>query len=77
MRDGRATDPRKRDAEADFLKRRAIPLEKVVARAIRGIERDHARVVVGGDYALLDAAVRVAPSLSLTAITRMQKRMPF
>jgi short-subunit dehydrogenase len=77
VRDGRATDPKKRAAEADFLRERAIPLEKVVARAIRGIERDHARVVVGSDYLLLDAAVRLAPSLSLAAITRMQKRMPF
>lgn len=77
VREGRAVDPQKRAAEAAFLKDRAVPLEKVVARALRGIERDHARVVVGSDYHLIDAAVRVSPALSLAAISRFAKRMPF
>lgn len=75
--DGRAVDPAQRTAEAELLRRRAIPLDRVVARTIRGIERDRARVVVGLDYRLLDAAARLAPSITLAAIARMARRLPF
>lgn len=74
---GRAVDPAQRDREARFVAARALPLERVVARALRAVERDHARVVVGVDYRLLDAAVRLSPDLALAGAIRAQRRMPF
>lgn len=77
VRESRATDAAKRDAEARFLAERALPLERVVARTIRAIRRDQARVVVGADYHLVDAAARLAPSLTLAAVARMSRKLPF
>lgn len=77
IRDGRATDSAQRDEEAAFVAARAIPLERVVARTLRGIERNAARVVIGADYRLLDAAVRLSPTGTLAAVTRARRRFPF
>lgn len=77
VRRGRAVSASQRDAEAAFLDRRALDPARVARRCLDGVRRDHARVVVGIDYAMLDLAVRVAPSLTLAAVTRASKRMPF
>ena len=77
IRQGRAASDAQRDAEAEFVARRAIPLDKVVARTLRAIRRNSSRVVVGSDYFLLDAAVRLSPGLALSAVTRASRRMPF
>lgn len=77
VRRGRAVSASQRDAEAAFLDRRALDPAHVARRCLDGVRRDHARVVVGIDYAMLDLAVRVAPSLALAAVTRASKRMPF
>lgn len=77
VRKGDAVDPKQRDQEAAFLARRAIPVERVAARCLRGVRKNAARVVVGMDYRLLDWAVRASPELAAAAVTAMSRRLPF
>lgn len=77
VRDGRAVDREKQAKEAEFVRARAVSLERVVRRTLRAVERDRARVLVGADYRLLDAAVRLSPTGALAAVTRSRSRMPF
>ena len=77
VRAGRATDIAKRDAEAAFLARRGVSAAYVAKRCLRGVERNRARVVVSLDYRLIDLCSRVAPTLTLWAVTRLAPRLPF
>jgi len=74
---GRTTSEAQREAEARFVARRAIALDRVVVRTLRGISRDQARVVVGSDAWMLDLAARFAPSLTLAVLARIARRLPF
>jgi short-subunit dehydrogenase len=76
VRDGRATDDRARQEEAEFLVRRGIPADWVARQVIRAVERNVARVVVGLDYRAIDLLVRLAPSWALALIGRFSRRFP-
>lgn len=77
VRNARAADPLQREREAAFVDARAVPIDRVTARALAGMQRNAARVVVGRDYRLLDLAVRLAPAWTLAALARLQRRLPF
>ena len=77
VRRGRAVSAAQREAEARFVARRAIALDRVVARTLRGIRRDQARVLVGSDVRLIDLAARFAPGLALALLARAARRLPF
>ena len=77
VRRGRAVSTTQREAEARFVARRAIALDRVVTRTLRGIRRDQARVLVGSDVRLIDLAARIAPSLALALLARAARRLPF
>ena len=76
VRRGRAVDPAKRDLEADFLGR-GMGADVVARRIVRGIERERARVLIGRDTRLIDAAVRLSPGLVQAAVRRYWRRVPF
>lgn len=77
VRAGRAVDPAQREAEARLLERRAVPLERVVARTLRAIRRDEARVLVGREAWWLDVGARIAPVAAQEAMARLARRMPW
>jgi short-subunit dehydrogenase len=77
VRRGRAWDTAKRDAEEAFVAQRAIPAEKIARRACAGIERGRARVLIGAETRLIDAATRLAPGLTQAAVARLRARIPF
>ncbi len=77
VRAGRAVDPAQQEAEARLVERRAVPLERVVARTLRAIRRDEARVLVGREAWLLDLGARIAPATAQEALARLAKRMPW
>ncbi len=70
VRDGRA-NPRQREAEASFVARRAIPVEKVAGARVRAIHRNQLRVRLSVDYALIDWITRLAPTLALKLFARL------
>jgi short-subunit dehydrogenase len=76
VRDGRTTDDRARQEEAEFLARRGLPADRMARQVIRAVERDAARVVVGLDYRAIDLLVRLAPSWALALIGRFGQRFP-
>ncbi|MFO0685134.1 MAG: SDR family NAD(P)-dependent oxidoreductase [Sandaracinus sp.] len=77
VRKGHAVDPAQREREAAFLAGRAIPAERVAARCLAGIRKNHARVLVGVDYRALDLLVRCSPVGAAAVVTALSKRMPF
>lgn len=76
VRASRAVDPAQREAEARFVARRAVPLERVVHRALRAVRRDEARALVGLDAHLLDLAARAWPAGAQWALARAARRLP-
>ncbi len=76
VRASRAVDPVQRDAEARFVARRAVPLERVVQRTVRAVRRDEARALVGLDVHLLDLAARAWPAGAQWAMARAARRLP-
>jgi short-subunit dehydrogenase len=77
MQNARAWDPAKKEAEARFLAERGIPLETVVSRILRGIERNSARVLIGRETYLIDLMKRLCPTWTDDLVARLQKRFPF
>ena len=77
VRAGRAVDEAQREAEARLVERRAEPLERVVARTLRAIRRDEARVLVGREAWLLDLGARLTPAMAQEALARVARRMPW
>lgn len=76
-REGRHADPAKAAREAAFLQRRGIPLERIAAAAIRGLERDAARVFVGWEPRVMDLAQRCCPGLAAKVLAQYRERLPF
>ena len=68
---GRATDASQQEREAALIRRRAIPLERVVARTMRAIRNDQPRVFVGTDARVVELGARLSPSLSQTLAARL------
>jgi short-subunit dehydrogenase len=77
VREGRATDPAKRDREAAFVAARAIADEVVAMRIVRAIRRNQGRVLIGGDTWAIEAATRLAPGLTSWLVGRLARRLPF
>jgi short-subunit dehydrogenase len=77
VKTGRAVDEEKKKLEAQFLESRSLPVEKVAEKIVRGIKRNSARVLIGFDTRMIDAATRLAPNLTNTLVAKMQKRVPF
>ncbi len=76
VRTSRAVDPGQREAEARFVARRALPLERVVRRTLRAVRRDEARALVGLDAHLLDLAARAWPAGAQWAMAHAARRLP-
>lgn len=74
---GRAASQPQKTAEAEFVASRAIPVERVVRRALNGMRRNASRVVVGMDYRLIDALVRISPAFAHAVATRASRTLPF
>lgn len=74
---GRAADPVQRDAEHQFLTRRALSMARVERRVIRAIQRNAPRVLIGSDYRLIDWLARVSPALAARLTARLARTMPF
>lgn len=77
MRNARAWDDAKKAAEARFLEERGIPMEKVVSRILRGIERNAARVLIGRETRAIDLMKRLCPDRTDALVARLQKHLPF
>jgi len=77
LTDGRVTSETQRQAEADFLARRAISADKVARKVIRGIRRNSSRVRLSMDYALIDWLTRLSPAVAQGFGAWMARRMPF
>ena len=77
LRDGRATSAAQRQAEAEFLARRAIPAEQVAAKVLWGIRKNAARVRLSLDYAAIDWLTRLSPALAQAGGAWAARRMPF
>ncbi len=76
VRRGYAVDPAKQAREARMLAGGLAP-EVVARRIVRAIERGRARVLIGRDTRLIDAATRLAPALVQRAVRRLWRRIPF
>jgi short-subunit dehydrogenase len=73
---GYAVDQAKRAREAEFLSRGMHP-SVVGRRIIRSVEREQARVLIGRDARLIDAATRLSPGFVQAAVRRFWRRVPF
>lgn len=62
IRDGRAVSAAQQAKEAEFLRKRGVPVERVAKAAVEGMLRARPRVLVGMDYRALDIASRFAPA---------------
>ena len=77
VRNSRYVQEEKRRLEARFLAGRSIPMEKVVKRIIRGIERESSRVLIGRETFLFDLFARAAPGFTNWLIAKFHRRLPF
>lgn len=77
VREGRAWDDAKQKVEARFLRDRGIPLERIAARTLQGIERNAARVFIGPETYAVDLMTRVCPVLAGRLLARFQGRFGF
>ena len=75
--DGRASSETQRQAESDFLARRAISADTVAKKVIRGIRRNSSRVRLSVDYAVIDWLTRLSPGAAQGFGAWMARRMPF
>ncbi len=71
-----AVDEVKRRREAEFLAKGMRP-EAAARKILRGVERGKARVMIGRDTWLIDAAARLAPGLFQATVRRFWRRVPF
>ncbi|MFQ5891024.1 MAG: SDR family NAD(P)-dependent oxidoreductase [Gemmatimonadota bacterium] len=76
IRRGRAVNPAKQTAEADYLSKGMRP-DFVARRILHGIERGRTRLLIGLDARVIDLAIRFAPGPTLSAIRRFWRRVPF
>ena len=73
---GYAIDEMKRARESEFLAR-GMRAETVARHIVQGLERGKARVLIGRDTRMVDAATRLAPGLFHAAVRRFWRRVPF
>jgi short-subunit dehydrogenase len=77
VRRGGSDSEEMRAREEAFLARRGQPIERVARRAIDGLARDPRRIVIGGDYCLLDWIARVSPGLAARISEAVARRNGF
>jgi len=77
VRQGRAWDPEKAALEARFLEKRGVPMERVAAAVLRGVERNASRVRIGRETRAIDALARLSPAPAAALVGRLRKRVPF
>ena len=77
VKHGRAWDAAKQQAEADFVARRSLPVEKVARRICDGLARNRRRVLIGKETYLIDFMKRLAPSLTTRLVGKVRRRLPF
>jgi short-subunit dehydrogenase len=77
VRRGGADSEEMRAREEAFLARRGQPLERVARLAIDRLARDPRRIVIGGDYRLLDWMARASPRLAARISEAMARRNGF
>jgi short-subunit dehydrogenase len=77
VHNGRAVDPQQRQREARFLQSHSLSPARVARRCLAGVRRNRARVLVGFDYRLIDLVARCAPSLALSGVAALHRRLPF
>jgi len=75
--DGRAVSERQREKEMRFLASRAIPADLVAKKVVRGMRKNHCRVRISIDYAVIDWITRLSPSLAQALGSWVSRRMPF
>ena len=75
--DGRVSSETQRQAESDFVARRAISADRVAMKVIRGMRRNSSRVRLSLDYAMVDWLTRLSPALAQSFGAWMARRMPF
>jgi NAD(P)-dependent dehydrogenase (short-subunit alcohol dehydrogenase family) len=77
VREGRAVSAEQRSAEADFLARRAIRVERVAQKAVDGMLEDRYRVLLSVDYRAIDLVSRLSPALASWLGGVAARRLPF
>lgn len=74
---GRVVNEEKRKLEAEFLAKRAIPVDRAARAVVRAIQRNRSRCLIGRDAWLVDGMTRYWPNLVAWMVARLQKRLPF
>jgi short-subunit dehydrogenase len=77
IRNSRTWNREKKALEERFLAEHGLPAETVAAAALRGIERNLPRVLVGRQTVLIDLAQRLAPAWTASLVARFQQRVTF
>jgi short-subunit dehydrogenase len=77
VRRGRTWDRTKREIEAAFVARRAVPAERVARRILRAVERGRPRVRIGAETYAIDWAKRLFPELTTSLVAKARDRVPF
>ena len=77
VRNSRAWDLTKKHLEAEFIKKRGVPIEHVARRVVNGIEKGRARVLIGKETYLFEMMARFFPVISNSIIGRIRDKIPF
>ncbi len=77
IRTARVIEAGKRDLEAAFVTQRAMPVEKVAEKIVRGMERRRARVLIGRETHLIDFMMRFFPNLTQSLVGQFHRHIPF
>jgi short-subunit dehydrogenase len=63
--------------EVEFLDRRGLDPQKVARKALDALGRNPSRIVIGGDYRLMDALARFSPQFAGWVVGRIARRLRF
>ncbi len=77
VRSSRAWDINKKQLEAEFIKKRGVPIKRVARRVVDGIEKGGARVLIGRETYLFDIMARFVPVITNSIIGRMRDKLRF
>lgn len=77
IRTSTTTDADRLRREADFVRLKAIPMERVTNRIIRAIQSNATRVRIGRETYLIDWALRLFPRWTYTLLARFMHKIDF
>ncbi|MCB1321807.1 MAG: SDR family oxidoreductase [Leptospiraceae bacterium] len=77
IRASTTTDADRLRREADFVRLKAIPMERVTNRIIRAIQSNATRVRIGRETYLIDWALRLFPRWTYTLLARFMHKIDF